>query len=150
MLVSGRLSFFRLDLSSAGNLSKREMWQCKCGRTLFFVLSCKRFLCFFYRKCHLYKSTAANDILHKDCHFVAHSSGAGWNFDLDLFPYDICSATKTRIETRGVEKLLKSHVEYLHVKKRQKNNTNLEILDVPPCYVRKKHPKNHLFSSQNS
>ena len=69
--------FFRLDPSIAGNLSKRvvlcnnfvkfvvfvgvQMWP-----HMGFFISLQKISLFFYRKRHLYKSTAANDILHKD------------------------------------------------------------------------------------
>ena len=58
ILLSGRASFFRLDPSIAGNLSRGWccaktlwnlwfLWGCKCGRTwFFFPFPCKRFLCF--------------------------------------------------------------------------------------------------------
>lgn len=78
ILLSGRVSFFRLDPSIAGNLSKRvvlcknfvkfvvfvgvQMWP----HIGFFSISLQKISLFFYRKRHLYKSTAANDILHKN------------------------------------------------------------------------------------
>lgn len=78
MLLSGRASFFssrpkncRKPFKEGGVVQKLCEICGVCGGANvaahgFFSISLQKISLFFYRKRHLYKSTAANDILHKD------------------------------------------------------------------------------------